>query len=91
MIASPTQFSAALNIPMRKMLGTFRRLSPAEAAALQPLRVRVVEVHSGDTIDSFARQMAFDDFQRERFMVLNGLTSDNQLQAGLLVKIVTGG
>lgn len=89
MIVSPQQYTAALEMPMRRMLGSFRRLSQAEAAALRPLRLRVVEVRGGDTIDSFAQRMAFDDFRRERFMVLNGITSNSQLQPGMLVKIVT--
>jgi predicted Zn-dependent protease len=91
MIVSPAQFSQALDLPMRRMLGTFRRLSPAEAAALKPLRLHIVEVGAGDTVASLAGRMAFPDYQRERFMVLNGITSDNQLRPGMLVKIVTEG
>jgi predicted Zn-dependent protease len=91
MIVSPAQFSEALNMPMRRMLGTFRRLSPPEAAALQPMRLHIVKVGAGDSIASLAGRMAFPDYQRERFMVLNGITSDGQLRPGMLVKIVTEG
>ena len=91
MIVTPAQVSQALNEPMRRMLGSFHQLSAAEAAALKPLRLRVVEVAPGDTIDSLSARMAFDDYRRERFMVLNGITSGNQLQPGMLVKIVTEG
>jgi predicted Zn-dependent protease len=91
MIVAPAQYSEALNLPMRRMLGSFRKLSKAEAAALQPLRLHVIEVAPGDTIASLADRMAFPDYRRERFMVLNGLTSENQLQPGMLIKIVTEG
>jgi predicted Zn-dependent protease len=91
LIVSPAQFSEALNMPMRRMLGTFRRLSPGEAAALQPMRLHIVKVGAGDTIASLAGRMAFPDYRRERFMVLNGITSQDQLRSGMLVKIVAEG
>lgn len=64
------------------------RLSASEAAALRPLRLDIVEVRSGDTIETLSRRMAFSDLRRERFMVLNGITAEGQLQPGMLVKIV---
>ena len=46
-------------------------------------------MQSGDTVDSLANRMAFDDYRVERFLVLNGLKSSDRLQAGQLVKIIT--
>ena len=70
-------------------MNSFRRLSEREAAALRPLRVRVVAVEPGETVDSLAARMAFEDFRSERFRVLNGLTPGARLRTGQLVKIVT--
>src|SRR5262249_15136648 len=52
---------------------SFRTLTVAEAAALKPLRVRVVNVKKGDTVATLAKRMAFDGYATERFRVLNGL------------------
>ncbi len=67
---------------------SFRRLSAAEAAALQAQRIRVVRVEPGDTVSSMAQRMAFDDFREERFRVLNGLAAGDRLVPGQLVKLV---
>ena len=50
--------------------------------------VRVVEVSSGESVETLAARMAFDDFRTERFRVLNGLRPGARLSPGQLVKIV---
>jgi len=52
-------------------------------------RVRIRTVKPGDTVETFARQMAYDTLQRERFLTLNGLDDDVRLTPGRLVKVVT--
>ncbi|MEH3045812.1 M48 family metalloprotease [Sphingomonas adhaesiva] len=66
-------------------------LTPAQANAVTGKRLRILTVKQGDTIDTFARQMAYPTLQRERFMTLNGLDPDAPLRAGTLVKVVTTG
>ena len=88
---TPGNLTASLSEPFRRTTYSLRRLSNSEAAALRPLRVRIIEVRAGDTIASLSQRMAFDELQRERFMVLNGLESDRDLQPGMLVKIVVEG
>ncbi len=70
---------------------SFRRLSAAEAAELRPQRIRLVTVRSGDTIDTFARQMAVDQLPREQFLTLNGLDRGRELIPGERVKIIVRG
>ena len=67
---------------------SFRRLTQVEAAALKPLRVRVVTVKSGDTVASLAKRMAFDNHAAERFRVLNGLPSNARAVLTKRVKLV---
>jgi predicted Zn-dependent protease len=66
---------------------TFRKLSDRERAA-RPLHLKVVKVQPGDTVESLAAGMAFADHQVERFQVLNGLDSRDELKVGDHVKIV---
>ncbi len=87
-LTAPKQ-SARFNEEFRRTTFSFRRLSAAEAGELKPRRVRVVSVRAGDTVETMARRMAFDDFQAERFRVLNGLKPGEQLELGRRVKIVS--
>jgi len=71
----------------RESIQTFRRLSPQEIST-KPLRLKIVKVQPGDTVETLATRMALLDHQVERFRVLNGLGSDEALKAGDLVKII---
>jgi predicted Zn-dependent protease len=73
---------------IRQTIYSFRELSASEAAELRPQRIRVVQVADGDTVESVASRMAFEDHRVERFLVLNGMKRGDRLQAGQLVKII---
>ena len=72
----------------RDSVATFRRLSPSEAQKAKPLRIKVVTVKPGDTVEKIASRMALIDRQVERFRVLNGLDPADHVKAGEQVKIV---
>ena len=85
---TPPAVSDRLTPALRESTYSFRRLSQSEAAAVQPLRVRVVTVQPGDTIQDLAARMPFESFRLERFMALNGLTSGQPLRPGRQAKII---
>ena len=85
---TPPRQTQAFAAPFRQMMASFRRLSQRQAANLRPLRLRVVEVASGDTVESLSARMPFNDFRSDRFRVLNGLRPGERLRGGQLVKIV---
>jgi predicted Zn-dependent protease len=72
----------------RESIQTFRRLSLQEVRSTKPLHLKIVTVQPGDTVETLAMNMALLDRQIERFRVLNGLGSDEQLKAGERVKII---
>jgi predicted Zn-dependent protease len=73
----------------RSSFESFRRLSVSESEAAKPLRLKVLTVRPGDTVDSLARrQMANLDHPVERFRVINGLGSGEPVKAGEEVKTV---
>jgi len=72
----------------RESIGTFRRMSLAEIEDAKPLRVQVVMVGPGDTVEKLAGRMAVADRQLERFRVLNGMEPGERLKSGSEVKIV---
>ena len=63
-------------------------MSLAEIESAKPLRLQVVTVGPGDTVEKLAMRMAVTDRQVERFRVLNGLEPGERLKSGSEVKIV---
>jgi predicted Zn-dependent protease len=72
----------------RESIGTFRRMSLAEIEQAKPLRLKVVTVAPGETIEKLASRMAIADHPAERFRVLNGIEPGDRLKPGSEVKIV---
>jgi len=72
----------------RESIQTFRRLSLQETRSIRALRLKIVKVQPGDTVESLATRTAPFDHQVERFQVLNSLEPDEQLKPGDLVKII---
>jgi len=76
--------------PFTSMLRSFRTLSDKDAAALKARQITIVTVGAKDNAESLSRRMAYNDFQYERFQMLNGRgASSPPLKAGDLVKIVS--
>jgi predicted Zn-dependent protease len=72
----------------RETVGSFRRLSLEEIQAARPLRIKIITVQPGDTVESLSHRMAGVDHPTERFRILNGLDAHAQVKARDRVKIV---
>jgi predicted Zn-dependent protease len=72
----------------RKAVESFHRMSDAERAQVKPLRLQIVTVEPGDTVERLAGRMALPDHAAERFRVLNGLGPNQSLKPGEQVKLV---
>jgi predicted Zn-dependent protease len=72
----------------RDTVNTFRRLTLDEIQAARPLRIKVVTVQPGDTVELMAQRMSGVDRPLERFRVLNGLDANSTLKARDRVKLV---
>lgn len=74
----------------RQTAFSFRELTASEARALKPLRIRVVQAGSGDTVQSLSKRMAVDQaFAEEKFRLINGLDSSEGIRAGQRLKLIT--
>jgi predicted Zn-dependent protease len=71
------------------MFRSMRRISAAEAAAIKPRKLTVVNARAGDTVQSLASRMAYSDAPLDRFLVLNGLTATSRIEPGQKVKLIT--
>jgi predicted Zn-dependent protease len=72
----------------RETVNSFRRLSLDEVQAARPLRIKVITVQPGDTVESLSHRMAGIDHPTERFRILNGLDARAQVKVRDRVKIV---
>jgi predicted Zn-dependent protease len=72
----------------RETVASFRRLTLEEIQAARPLRIKVITVQPGDTVDSLSHRMMGVDRPAERFRVLNGLEAHAQVKVRDRVKIV---
>jgi predicted Zn-dependent protease len=82
------QDTAGLGEWLRRTTYSFRKLTEAEAARVQPLRIRVLTVGPRDTVESLSKRMAFDTAQEKRFRLINGLQPNDTVRPGDRVKII---
>jgi predicted Zn-dependent protease len=88
---TPPRLTKQLATEVKRTVYSFRRMTEAEAAAVEPLRIRVVTVKPGDTAQSLAAEMPLAGYRLEHFLVLNQIGPDNPLKPGQKVKIVARG
>ncbi len=72
----------------RETVNSFRRLTLDEIQSARPLRVKVINVQPGDTVELLSHRMAGVDRPAERFRIINGLEAHAQVKARDRVKIV---
>jgi predicted Zn-dependent protease len=72
----------------RETVNSFRRLTLDEIQSARPLRVKVINVQPGDTVESLSHRMAGVDRPAERFRIINGLEAHAQVKARDRVKFV---
>jgi predicted Zn-dependent protease len=63
-------------------------MTVAESQAAKPLRLKIVTVAPGDTVERLAARMTHVDHAAERFRILNGLGPREQVNPGDHVKLV---
>jgi predicted Zn-dependent protease len=72
----------------RETVNSFRRLTLEEIQAARPLRIKVITVQPGDTVESLAHRMSGVDRPTDRFRILNGLDARAQVKVRDRVKVV---
>ena len=85
---TPPQATSQLAEAHRRTTYSLRRLTDAEKAQIQPLRLKIVTVKAGDTVESLAEKLPYEDHKLERFRVLNGLAEGKGVTPGEKIKLV---
>jgi len=81
--------SGALEQTAEVLRASFRHITPAEAASLKPLRVRVLTVQQGDNITTLASRMMGTDRKLDLFKLINALQTGSSVSPGDRVKIIS--
>ncbi|WP_341912982.1 M48 family metalloprotease [Ferrovibrio terrae] len=71
-----------------RSINTLKHLSAAEAAAVKPVRLKVVKVGSGDTVESYAKVAPLGSYATEQLRLLNALKDSEQPKPGERFKTV---
>ena len=89
-VLAPAAQKAAAETAMRSLQRQVRFLSAAEAAAIKPLKLKIITIEKGDTVYSLSQLMRTDKAQRQTlFRILNGLAdNDNALAVGRRIELV---
>jgi predicted Zn-dependent protease len=88
MMGAPSDRMRQYDPAFQSTAQSLRRISASEAASVRPKRIRIVTVRPGDTVQSLAAKLPFQNFKEERFRLLNALGSDEALRPGVRVKMV---
>jgi predicted Zn-dependent protease len=88
LMVTPVGLMDQLSEGLRRMTYSFRKIADDEVDKIRPLKIEIVTVRRGDTPTSLSKRMAFEDYQLDRFLMLNGLDAGAQLKAGDRVKLV---
>jgi predicted Zn-dependent protease len=85
---APTKVFHDLDKDFIASIESFRHVETAEAGTAPKMRLHVVTVGAGDTVESLAARMAVQDKKLDWFRVLNGLGEADAVQRGEKVKVV---
>ncbi|MGV8998014.1 MAG: M48 family metalloprotease [Parvibaculaceae bacterium] len=88
MLGEPKNINPSHQSELQSISSSFRLISAAEAAAVRPMRLRIVTVGPHDSVASLSAAMPFTHHKAERFRALNGLSADEVLRAGQSVKTI---
>lgn len=85
---TPQNLTARLADELQRTTWSLRAIGAEEAGRIKGLRLRIVQVRPGETVEQVAQRMAVDSHPVERFRVLNGLDSGMALRPGEKVKVI---
>jgi len=85
---TPADRSAEKSEILRRATYSFRRITAAEADAVKPYRIRIHTVAPGETAQSLADRLPFEDFRLERFRLINGLAPGEEPEVGQKIKLI---
>ncbi|MEK9968867.1 MAG: M48 family metalloprotease [Ferrovibrio sp.] len=87
-IIAPAGGLGKIDQTMIRSVNTLKYLSDAEVQAVKPVRLKIVQVGSGDTVETFAAKTPLGRYAAEQLRVLNALQAGQQPRPGERFKTV---
>lgn len=87
-MAIPKNVNSAFMTELKKTTYSFRKMTASEKNSVRPKKLRIVKASGGATVVTMASQMDVEGNKTEKFLVLNGMTSNDRVIAGQSYKIV---
>jgi predicted Zn-dependent protease len=87
-IIAPPGGLSKIEQPVIRAVNTLKHLSDAEVTAVKPVRLKVVAVGSGDTVEKYAASTPLGNYAAEQLRVLNALKAGEHPRAGEKFKTV---
>jgi predicted Zn-dependent protease len=87
-VMAPPGGLSRIDQAMIRSVNTLKYLSDAEVKAVKPVRLKVVQVGSGDTVESYAAKTPLGRYAAEQLRVLNALQPGQQPRPGERFKTV---
>ncbi|MBX7147288.1 MAG: M48 family metalloprotease [Alphaproteobacteria bacterium] len=88
LFVTPVKLTSRYDQAFKDTAYSFGPISQNDKDLFRPQIIKVIDVSASDTPQSLANKMPFEDYQLERFMVLNGLSANDKLRAGQKVKTI---
>ncbi len=85
---TPATVTQGMQQGINNSVSSLRTIDPAGLAIPKSQKINVAAVGARDTVSGLAAKTTFENARDERFIVLNGLLSASDLQAGQSVKLV---
>lgn len=85
---TPANVTQNMQQGINNSVASLRTIDPKSVTAPPTKKINIVAVAPRDTVSGLAAKTTFDNARDERFIVLNGLLSASDLQAGQSVKLV---
>lgn len=87
-VAIPAGLDTASMNALKSATYSLRAMTASEKSSIKPDRISIVTASSGQSVASMASRMPFDNYNEERFRVLNGLNAGDTLVPGQKYKII---
>ncbi len=87
-MAIPNNTSASVVEELKRTTYSLRTMTAQEKQSIRPRKLKIITAGASDTAATLGARMAVDSNREQHFRVLNGLDSNQNVNAGNLYKIV---
>ena len=89
LIFATKNLSPETDLRFTTALNSFRRINPAEADEVKPLKISIIKANVSDSFASMASRTSASERKEENFRLLNGLSDASHVQSGMSYKLIT--